>query len=137
MLNTVPVGVPLGPSGSPGVGMLTTSGLMAIGVPFWPGVLYRVDTPGVVVRDPEGAAALSEMPQGLTRLGSGDCGHPRQVGHQVGLQHVPLLWPLSRRNAHVAQQAAAFEVVTEGRNDFLMRFVRASSWSLSVGVFLA
>src|SRR5260370_1124389 len=34
MLNTVPVGAPVAPSGSPGVGMLTTSGLMLKGA--WP-----------------------------------------------------------------------------------------------------
>jgi hypothetical protein len=39
MLNTVPVGVPLAPSGSPGVGMLTTSPLMEIGVLLAPGTL--------------------------------------------------------------------------------------------------
>src|SRR5262249_22623625 len=39
VLNTVPVGVPLAPVGSPGVGMLTTSELMLTGVLFVPGTL--------------------------------------------------------------------------------------------------
>ena len=39
MLNTVPVGVPLAPSGLPGVGMLTTSGLIETGVLLAPGTL--------------------------------------------------------------------------------------------------
>src|SRR5260370_28810286 len=39
MLNTVPVGAPVAPSGSPGVGMLTTSGLIETGVLLAPGTL--------------------------------------------------------------------------------------------------
>src|SRR3981081_1773633 len=39
MLNTVPVGVPVAPSGAPGVGMLTTSGLIENGVLLAPGAL--------------------------------------------------------------------------------------------------
>src|SRR5579864_1878083 len=39
MLNTVPVGVPLAPNGSPGVGMLTTREFTETGVLFAPGTL--------------------------------------------------------------------------------------------------
>src|SRR3954447_13043661 len=39
MLKTCPVGVPVAPSGSPGVGMLTTSGLIETGVLLAPGAL--------------------------------------------------------------------------------------------------
>src|SRR5262249_19402656 len=70
VLNTVPVGVPLAPSGSPGAGMLTTSELIETGVLFVPGTLYRVDRLVPLSEIQNGPAGLSEMPQGLTRWGS-------------------------------------------------------------------
>src|SRR5689334_9263190 len=48
VLNTVPVGVPLFPVGSPGDGILTTSELMLTGVLFRPGTRYRLATPALL-----------------------------------------------------------------------------------------
>src|SRR5215831_15913696 len=62
MLNTVPVGVPLAPVGSPGAGMLTTNGC------GMPAVSKRVDTPALLSATQNGPlVGASEMPQGLTR----------------------------------------------------------------------
>src|SRR4051794_37485201 len=66
-LNTVPVGVPSAPSGLPGIGMLTTSGLIeGAGLPE-PGTLYSVDRPVPLSETQTGLVGASEMPQGLTR----------------------------------------------------------------------
>src|SRR6478672_5673035 len=89
VLNTVPEGVPTGFSGSRGVGILTTRGLMAIGAPFWPGVLYRVDTPALLSEIQNGLVSLSEMPQGLTRLGSVTAATPGRSDTRLVCRTVP------------------------------------------------
>src|SRR5436305_1932804 len=65
----VPVGVPLFPVGSPGVGMLTTSGPFGGGGCGWPWPLYRVDTPALLSETQKGLVGLAVRPQGLTRWG--------------------------------------------------------------------
>src|SRR5947209_16200508 len=66
VLNTVPVGVPSFPRGSAGggPGIFTTRDC---GVPA---VLYSVDRPVPLSEIQKGLPELSEMPHGLTRLGS-------------------------------------------------------------------
>ena len=66
-LNTVPVGVPLAPNGSSGVGMLTTRPFIETGVLLVPGTLYRVDTPALLSKIQKGLPPLSEIPHGFTR----------------------------------------------------------------------
>src|SRR5262245_3713413 len=66
VLNTVPVGVPPAPRGSAGGG----PGIFTTGDCGVPAVVDSVDTPVPLSETQKGLPPLSEMPQGLTRLGS-------------------------------------------------------------------
>src|SRR5215472_11251035 len=71
ILKTVPVGAPLLPMRSTGVGIPTTSGLMVTEFGALGGTLYSVATPAALSETQKGEpVGISVTPQGFSRFGS-------------------------------------------------------------------